>query len=581
MIQSNYFTTNEDLKEFFYDLVDWREIVPLYENQFSDAREYEISHNSRLEMAPSSTEEALSFYEEVLKTCGDISGNYVSQVASICDSKGLKFSNGYVEHPQEMVDAIQMYFDAGLGPVAFKRKFGGLGVPNIMKAMLAEIMYRSDSSITIAAGSMGLAAILEVCASESMQESWIPKIISENYTVTMGLSEPDFGSDLPNIKTKAIQKDGKWYLSGTKRYQTMACGVNGGKAVTLTLARTGSPESGARGLSFFLVENQNYKIEGIEKKLGIKASATCETVFEESEGYLVGKEGMGLVKYVMGMLNGARLSVSSQGTGIATAAFEEASKYAKERIQFGKPISEIPAVKKLLDRMEREIAGMRCLMVEAALSVDQYYWYGDGRPMDEEKTKKAKFWEKVANTLTPISKYYNSETCNSVVYDGLQVLGGAGFTEDYDLARLYRDARITNIYDGTTQIQVNAAIGGIVSGMGTNGVFRQYLNHLSEGITLPNSLRVALDELEKIVEVYKQMEDSAERDYYSWEVVSSTARLVVSLLMEKAKAKSIHRKSIREEWCALFHIDTVSIVTGNRLRVENRTAPKGAVLISV
>ncbi|TGM02378.1 acyl-CoA dehydrogenase family protein [Leptospira jelokensis] len=569
MIQNNYFLTNEDLREHFYELIDWNEIVPIYENNFSDSKLYESTQNPKLEMAPTNPDEAISYYEEILKSCGEISGMYVSQVASVVDAKGLKFENGDVVHPQEMVDVIQMYHDAGLGPAAFKRKYGGLGVPSIIKAMIAELMYRSDSSITIAVGSMGLAAILEVCASEEMKNEWIPKLISGNYTVTMGLSEPDFGSDLPNITTKAIQKDDGWYLTGTKRFQTVACGVNGGPGITLTLARTGSLESGARGLSFFIVENKNYVIQGIEKKLGIKASATCETVFENSKGYLVGKEGFGLVKYVMGMLNGARLSVSSQGTGIVTAAYEEALKYAKERYQFGKPIYEIPAVKKLLVRMERELAGMRCLMVEAAYSVDKYYWYEDGREVTAEENKTAKFWEKVANTLTPISKYYNSEMCNDLVYDGLQVLGGAGYTEDYDLSRLYRDARITNIYDGTTQIQVNAAIGGITSGMTQTGTFRAYLDHLAKGSESNQSLTEIRSVFESIVETYKSIPDQNTKESFSFEVVESAARLVVGLLLERSKNKSKSRKEIRTKWCKEFHVDSLGILTANHIKLKS------------
>ncbi|MCG6140376.1 acyl-CoA dehydrogenase family protein [Leptospira mtsangambouensis] len=570
MIQSNYFQTNEDLREHFEDLIDWNEIVPIYENQFSDSKLYLENNNPKLEYAPSNVGEAKSFYEEILKSCGEISGMYVSQVASIVDSKGLKFENGNVIHPQEMVDVVQMYHDAGLGPAAFKRKYGGLGTPSIIKAMIAELMYRSDSSITIAVGSMGLAAILEVCATEEMKDEWIPKLISGNYTVTMGLSEPDFGSDLPNITTKAIKKDDKWFLNGTKRFQTVACGINGSPGITLTLARTGTQESGARGLSFFIVENKNYAVQGIEKKLGIKASATCETVFENSEGHLVGKEGFGLVKYVMGMLNGARLSVSSQGTGIVTAAYEEALKYAKERVQFGKPIYEIPAVRRMLDRMERELAGMRCLMVEAAYSVDKYYWYEDGRTPTPEETKTGKFWEKVANTLTPISKYYNSEMCNDLVYDGLQVLGGAGYTEDYDLSRLYRDARITNIYDGTTQIQVNAAIGGITSGMSPTGTFRAYLDHLAKGSESNPKLLEVRNLFESIVETYKSIENQETKETFSFEVVESAARVVVGYLMERAKNKSSKRKDLRTTWCKAFHADSLAILSANKIRLTER-----------
>ncbi|MCZ8155870.1 MAG: acyl-CoA dehydrogenase family protein [Leptospira sp.] len=571
MIQNNYFQSNSDLKEHFQSLINWEEIISLYEHDFADAKEYETTKNQKLEMAPSSTEEALLYYEEILNSCGEVSGMFVSQVAKDVEWEGLDFKNGIVTHPQAMVDVIHKYQEAGLGPVAFKRKFGGLGVPNVIKAMIAEIMYRSDSSITIAVGSMGLASILERCATEEMQMEWIPKIISNHYSVTMGLSEPDFGSDLPNVTTKAEKKGDEWFLTGTKRYQTMACGLNGEPGLTLTLARTGSPESGARGLSFFIVENKDYSIQGIEKKLGIKASATCEVVYDNSKGYLVGKEGFGLVKYVMGMLNGARLSVASQGTGIATAAFEEAKKYANERIQFGKPIATIPAVRRMLDRMEREISGMRCLMVEAAYSVDKYYWTEDIKiDPNSEAAKNAKFWEKVANTLTPISKYFNSETCNSLVYDALQVFGGAGFTEDYDISRLYRDARITNIYDGTTQIQVNAAIGGIVSGMSQSGVFRAYLDHLVKEIPESPNLSTLRETFEKIVENWKQIPDQETKDMLAFEVVQSAARMIVGSLLERAAFRSSSElKDKRIQYYKEYHVDSNAILTGNLIRVQS------------
>jgi alkylation response protein AidB-like acyl-CoA dehydrogenase len=575
MIQNNYYDSNEDLKEHFHSLVDWNEIINIYEHGFEDARLYEQTKNPRLEMAPTSVEEAIAYYEEILKSCGEISGMYVSQVAQEVDWEGLTFENGEVKHPQAMVDVIHKYHEAGLAPTGFKRKFGGLGIPSIVKAMVAEIMYRSDSSITIAVGSMGLASILERCASEEMQNEWIPKLISNHYTATMGLSEPDFGSDLPNVSTKAVKKGEEWFITGTKRYQTMACGLNGEPGITLTLARNGTPESGARGLSFYIVENKDYTITGIEKKLGIKASATCDVVYENSKAHLVGKEGFGLVKYVMGMLNGARLSVSSQGTGIATAAFEEAKKYASERIQFGKPIITIPAVKRMLDRMEREIVAMRCLMVEAAYSVDKYYWTEDVKNLDPSsaEAKDAKFWEKVANTLTPISKYFNSETCNDLVYDALQVFGGAGYTEDYDLSRLYRDARITNIYDGTTQIQVNAAIGGITSGMSPTGVFRAYLEHLSKDFQVTSVLQKTRASFEEIVETWKNFSETSVREKYAFEIVESAARLIVSYLMERAAHRSKgDRKSKRQIWSKEYHVDSLAIISGNLIRLKEMNA---------
>jgi alkylation response protein AidB-like acyl-CoA dehydrogenase len=265
MIQANYFESNTDIVEQFESIIDWNEIVTIYENDFSDHKDFLKTKNPRLEMAPSNLDEAKEFYREILRSTGEVSGIYVSQFAQSIDKQGLKFENGKVIHPQEMVDMIQKYIEAGIAPVAFSRKYGGLGVPNTIKAFISELMYRSDTSITIAVGSMGLASILEKFASQEICEEWIPKFIEKNYTVTMGLSEPDYGSDLPEVKTRAIkdpnagEEENKWLLTGNKRYQTMACGVNGSPSATLVLARSGSPESGARGLSFLLQKEKTMK----------------------------------------------------------------------------------------------------------------------------------------------------------------------------------------------------------------------------------------------------------------------------------------------------------------------------------
>ena len=563
MILSNYFADNTDLQQHFNEIVDWNEIIGTYENSFADAAEFKKSGNPRLEMAPASHEEALQYYKEILQSAGEIAGKHVSQAARDIDREGLKFENGNVTHPQKMIDVIQKYREAGLPPIAFRRQYGGLGLPSVVKAFASELMYRADTSTTIAMGSMGLAGILEKHASEEAKQKWIPKLIGENYCVAMGLSEPDFGSDLPSVRTKAVQRDGKWYLTGTKRFQTVACGLNGGPAIMLALARTGEGSTGAKGLSFFIVERKDYKITGIEKKLGLKASATCEVALEDSPGELVGKEGYGLVRYVIGMLNGARMGIAAQGVGISTAAYMEAKKYAAERIQFGKPIAEIPAVARMLSRMEREIAAMRCLMIEGASIVDRYQCPEFNGTAGEE----SKFWEKIANTITPISKYYNSEMCNELVDDALQVFGGSGYTEDYDLARLYRDARITNIYDGTTQIQVNAAIGGLIAGMAPSGQWRQYLDTLTKLVGKNETIAGIRAKFEEVVEAWRSFEDRSLKEGMSFEVVESAARLVNSLLLEKAALRSKDpegRKNLNQE----YHIDSLAIVTGNAIRLR-------------
>ncbi|MBI3394760.1 MAG: acyl-CoA dehydrogenase family protein [Spirochaetia bacterium] len=571
MIQSNYYQDNDDLKQHVEELIDWNEIVELYEGGFADAEEYKRTKNPKLELAPSTVEEAKQFYQEIFNSVGEVSGMYVSQVAQDIDKEGLRFEDGRVIHPQKMVDVVHKYQEAGLAPVGFKRKYGGLGLPNTAKAIAAELMYRSDTSVTIVIGSMGLAGILERYASPEMREKWIPKIVDGHYCVTMGLSEPDYGSDLPEVKTRAVKNGNQWLLTGTKRFQTVACGLNGEPALTLALARTGAPDSGARGLSFFIVESKDYQITGIEKKLGIKASATCEVAYENSPGELVGQEGYGLVKYVIGMLNGARLTVSSQGTGIATAALAEAKKYASERIQFGKPIDQIPAVRRMLRRMEREIAAMRCLMIEAAYSVDKYQWPSE-RPAGTGSAAPdaVRFWEKVANVLTPISKYFNSETCNDLVDTALQVLGGAGYSEEYDVARLYRDARITNIYDGTTQIQVNAAIGGISAGMAPTGVFRQYIDALDKASGQNPAVAKIRSVFDRVVETWKAVPERTRKEELSFEVVESAARLTASLLMERALARSTAgHKEKRLAWNREYHADSLAVLSANLVRLEN------------
>jgi alkylation response protein AidB-like acyl-CoA dehydrogenase len=563
MIQSNYFTDNADLQQQFNEIVAWPEIVNMYENGFVDAKEYQASKNPRLEMAPASVDEAVQYYAEILNSCGEIAGMHVSQAAQAIDREGLKYTDNNVVHPQKMMDVIQKYRDAGLPSIAFRRKYGGLGLPSAMKAMASELMYRADTSTTIAMGSMGLAGILEKHASEEAKEKWIPKMISENYCVAMGLSEPDFGSDLPSVRTKAVKRDGKWYLTGTKRFQTVACGLNGGPAIMLALARTGEGSSGARGLSFFIVERKDYKVTGIEKKLGLKASATCEVALEDSPGELVGQEGYGLVRYVIGMLNGARMGIAAQGVGLATAGYMEAKKYAAERIQFGKPIAQIPAVARMISRMEREIAAMRCLMIEGATIVDRYQCPA----FNGQSTDDAKYWEKVANTITPISKYYNSEMCNDLIDDALQVFGGSGYTEDYDLARLYRDARITNIYDGTTQIQVNAAIGGVVAGMAPTGAWRMYLDSVNKLLGKNDALTEIRARFEEVVEAWRKFEDREVKEGMSFEVVESAARLVNSMLMEKATLRASD-KVTRAELNQAYHTDSLAIVTGNLIRLR-------------
>ncbi|MBK6606750.1 MAG: acyl-CoA dehydrogenase family protein [Leptospiraceae bacterium] len=574
MIKSNYFSANSDMLLHFEKFIPWKELVPVYENNFFDGKKYSETGNELYATAPNNLEEAVEYYRTILDAAGDVAGNFVSQHVKVMDLKGVEYKNGVVTHPKEMIDSVNKAKEAGIQAYGFQRKFGGLGLPFTLRALMGEIVYRVDTSFAIAFGCVNLGEILERIASKEMQNEWIPRMASGDFCAAMGLTEPNHGSDLPNITTKAIKTgDGKWELNGTKRFITQACGLGETPSIILTLARSGG--AGARGLSFFLVQSKDIQIAGIEKKMGLHASPTCEIVFENTPGLLIGEEGYGLVRYTMGMLNGARMGIAAQGVGMATAAFEEAKIFASTRIQFGKPIEEIPAIKKMLRRMEREIMAMRCLTLEGGRTVDMYYWKME-HLREEGKTDKeisnneeVRHWMKLADLLTPVSKYYCSEMCNRIAYDALQIHGGSGFTEDYDIARIYRDARITSIYDGTTQIQVMAAIGGIVSGMSATGHFRKYLlNELS--LFSPSArIKSLFASLEEAISAYKDIKASEVRDSFSVELVEVATRVLAGIHLEKtASMLEEEDKAKRLKHADEFNIDSKSIALANISRMK-------------
>ncbi len=576
MISSNYFSDNDDLNLQIDQMIDWQETVGIYENDFEDAKKYKESGDEKLANAPSSLQEAVDSYKIIFESIGEIMGKTVAPKAKEMEAVGLKFDKGKVTFPPSMVECYNVFRDAGLQPYSISRKYGGLGLPAVTQAVAMEILARGDAAFAIAIGSVNLADTIERFGSAEMKQTWVPKMASGELVGAMALTEPNYGSDLPGVQTKAEQTpDGKWKLNGTKRFITLACGFNGAPAVILTLARTGNPTSGARGLSFFLVHGDDVQIAGIEKKLGLHCSPTCEVVYENTPALLIGQEGQGLIKYAMGMMNSARLSIAAQSMGIATAAYFEAKKYASERIQFGKPIDQIPAVRRMLDRMEREVTGMRCLTLEAARTVDMYVWrterlehsgLGEKEVRKDEHVRK---WEKLASLFTPVSKYYTSEMCNVLASDAVQIYGGAGYTEDYDVARIFRDARITNIYEGTTQLQIVGAIGTVTAGMAANGHLRTYINDETQKFSQSAELKKVFAGFEEIVTVYKDLKNAGLKDTLAFEVVESAARYLVGMLMERSTAKlSGEAKQKRMNLCQAYHIDSQAILSGNILKLK-------------
>ncbi|MBI3394474.1 MAG: acyl-CoA dehydrogenase family protein [Spirochaetia bacterium] len=577
MIQSNYFTDNDDLQLQFKNIIDWESIVKEGEQNFHDAKLFDKTKDDRYSMAPRTTAEAVEYYASVLDSLGEMMGHEVAPRGAEMDRIGLKYDNGKVIYPEAQDYLYTKLREAGLMPAAFGRKHGGLALPAVAQVILLEIASRADAAFALAYGNVNVAEVVARYGSEEMVDEWIPKFASAEISCAMALTEPNYGSDLPNVQTKAVKgEDGVWRVTGTKRFITHAAGYKDSPCVILTLARTGGPKSGARGLSFFMVHSKDVHIAGIEKKMGLHCSPTCEVVYENAPAILIGEEGLGLVRYSMGMMNSARLTIAAQSLGIAQAAQMEAKKYASERIQFGKPIQEIPAVKKMLDRMEVEIAAMRCLALEAGRCVDMYMWRTEHLLKEEKKSEKearndeqVSKWSKLADLFTPLSKYYTSEKCVQIAYDALQIHGGAGYTEEYDVARIYRDSRITTIYEGTTQLQIVAAIGGVAAGMAPAGHLREYINAEMATFTPSARLKRTFTEFEKVVNEYRAMEKGDIKARYAFETVESGARFILGMLLERSAAKlSGEEKSKRLALCDQLHEESLAVLAANLTKLQ-------------
>ena len=576
MIKSNYFTDNEDLQQHFKNCIDFTSIVNEYEGDFLDAKRYKDTNDEKLAYAPSNHEEAVEYYRTILEQVGDLCGNYFSQDAQELDAIGLKLVDGKVIFPEKMLENYQKFVDAGLLPYGLKRESGGLALPLTVVTLAVEIMARADIGFGMSFGVANLAEVIERFASEEQKKKWIPMMAKGDITGAMALSEPNFGSDLSSVMTKAVkQEDGTYRLTGTKRFITHGCGTGERPSAILTLARTGSPTSGARGLSFFIVDSRDIEVIGIEHKMGLKCSPTCEIAYENTPAEIIGEEGRGLTKFAMGMMNSARLGVANLSVGNATAALYEAIKYAEEREQFGKKIKDLPAVRKILDRMEREVAAMRVLNLEAAFSIDKYHWRSErleaaGKTEREvRKDEQVQFWDKIATLMTPLAKYYSSEIANRLAYDAIQIYGGSGYVEEYDVARIYRDSRILSIYEGTTQLQVVAAIGGVVAGMSEKGQLSQYLKDIENSIKVSDQLR----ELKKIflatLEDFKAISSTEQKAYVAFEMVEIAARYINGLLLERtAQQLKGDYKNKREIQAIEYNIDSMGIMLQHNNRIK-------------
>lgn len=579
MISNNYFTEDEDLQVFFNRLIDWKSVVTAAEgDDFYDHRHFQETRNPRYEMAPASFQDAVELYRSCLESLGEFAGNEIAQVSREMDRKHLQYADGKVVFPEETVAAFEKFRDTGLLPYAISREAGGLGLPATMGAFFVMILARSDVSFCMTITLLNLAQIAARYGTREQIEEHAAKAARGETLFAMALTEPDFGSDLNSVRTTAVRgEDGVYRITGTKRFISQGCGLGPYPCSLLTLARTGKPGGGARGLSVFLVKSQDVQIAGIETKMGIHASPTCEIVYNESPAELLGEEGLGLTRYTAGMTNFMRLGSAAGGPGGGAGAFYECRKYASERLQFGRPIAEIPAVAEMIHKIQREVNAMRLLTFETAFVVDSYQHHQirlEKSGMEDREVRRddrVKAWSPLASILTPIAKYYCSEEGHRCGNLAVQIHGGAGYTEDYDVSRMFRDSRINTIYEGTSQIHVRIATGAILAGMAGDGSFRKYLDALLLEVRPSRFLGEQRHILEDAVTAMRAIQSDSVREATAENLMIITARYLCSLLYERALPK-LKGTPVHERWsrdCRAYLVDSTAISRGCLYRISN------------
>jgi len=457
---ANFYTDNPDIL-FHLDSLDLDRLVRIRERDFAEADEYDY--------APADVPDALDSYRRTLNLVGEIAGETIAPLSPDIDIDGshLCHDEGCVHYAPGIAKALKVLAQADLMGATLPRRFGGLNLPGIIYTMATEIVSRADASLMNVFGLQGIAETINLFASEEQKQAYLPRFASGDVTGAMVLTEPDAGSDLQNVQLRAWQDgDGRWRLTGVKRFITNGCGE-----VLLVLARSEPDETGGMGLSLFLAEaGDRIRIRRTEDKMGIHGSPTCEMQFNDAPAQLVGERRRGLVTYVMALMNGARIGIAAQSLGIAEAAFRAARNYAAARVQFGRSIDQFPAVADLLAEMKLAVESGRALLYDATLAADCEYVLDRAKEREEDPEKRAainkeqKKYKRLAALMTPAAKYWLSEMCNRVTYEAISVLGGSGYMKDYPLEQLYRDARITTIYEGTSQLQVLAAVRGVTSG---------------------------------------------------------------------------------------------------------------------
>ncbi len=521
---ANFYTDNPELK-FHLTHPLMKKIVALKERDYAD--------KDKFDYAPLDFEDAMDNYDKVLEIVGDICGNIISPNAEGVDAEGPQLTEEgvtYASGTQRNLDAL---VKAGLMGITLPRKYEGLNFSIIPYTMAADIVSRADAGFVNIWGLQDCAETIHEFASEEQKLNFLPRI-SNGATAAMDLTEPDAGSDLQAVQLKASynEKEDQWYLNGVKRFIT-----NGDGDISLVLARSEEGTADGRGLSMFIYDRSSkaVKVRRIEHKLGIIGSPTCELVFKNAPAELVGQRRLGLIKYVMSLMNGARLGIAAQSVGISEAAYREAIGYAKERQQFGKPIIKFPAVYEMISKMKSKLDASRSLLYETARFVDVYKCYShisEERDLEKEEKEEMKHYQRLADVFTPLVKGMASEYCNQIAYDALQIHGGSGFMKDYPIERIYRDARITSIYEGTTQLQVVAAVRGVTTGTYLKQIRAYETTEIMPELHTYRRILIGMtEEYEDAVNKVLQVNDTEYTDFHARRLVEMAGNIIMGYLL--------------------------------------------------
>ncbi|MBU0289149.1 acyl-CoA dehydrogenase family protein [Hallella faecis] len=534
---ANYYSDHPEI-EFHLNHPLMQRIVELKEREYVDKDQFDD--------APVNYDDAIENYKRLLDITGDVAANILEPNSESVDLEGPHLEDGRMIYASKTYENLDATRKAGLWGISMPRRFGGLNVPNTVFSMLSEVIAAADAGFQNVWSLQSCIDTLYEFGSKEQQEKYIPRI-SEGETMSMDLTEPDAGSDLQRVMLKATQDaDGTWRLNGVKRFIT-----NGDSDLHLVLARSEEDTHDGRGLSMFIYDKRDggVTVRHIEHKLGIHGSPTCELVFKNAKCELCGERRLGLIKYVMSLMNGARLGIAAQSVGVEQEAYNEGLAYAKEREQFGKKIITFPAVYDMLSRMKAKLDAGRSLLYMTARYVDIYKALEDisrERKLTPEERKEMKQYSRLADAFTPLAKGMNSEYANQNAYDAISIHGGSGFIMEYKCQRLYRDARIFSIYEGTTQLQVVAAVRYITNGTYLNIIKEMLLNDVADELR-PLKERVAkmVDLYAEAVEKVKASSNQAEHDFLARRLYNMTGDIIMSLLIltDATKAPELFAKS--------------------------------------